>query len=98
MQYYDFVWAMSCENVPSGICGRRRPRSDCASAQSDQCLHSPLTKLFDTTKCMGGEQRPGGYSAYALDDLNLRISRMFEDTFTHGAVHIENRISEILAG
>ena len=68
--------------MSSGICGQRRPRSACASAQSDQDLHSPLT---DTTKCMNREQRPGLYFAHAQADLNLR---MFEGTFSVDAKHI----------
>ena len=46
-------------NASSGICGQRRPRSACASAQSDQGLQCPLTEKPDTTICMNGEQRPG---------------------------------------
>ena len=45
--------------------------------QSDQGFHCPLTESFDTTE----EQRPG-YFGHAQDDLNLRIVRMFEGTFS----------------
>ena len=31
---------------------------------------------------MNGEQRPGWYFARAQDDLNVRILRMLEDTFS----------------
>ena len=48
--------SMACENVSSGICGQRRSRSACASAQSDQGLQCPLTDSLDTTECMTGEQ------------------------------------------
>ena len=42
------------------ICGQRRPRSDCASALSDQGLHCPLTESsLDTTECMNGDQMSG---------------------------------------
>ena len=34
--------------VSSGICGQRRPRSACASAQSDQGLHYPLSESLGT--------------------------------------------------
>ena len=34
----------------SSICGQRRPRSDCASAQSDLGLRCSLTQSFNTTK------------------------------------------------
>ena len=48
-------WVAPCENVSTGICGQRRPRS----AQSDQGLCCPLTESVDTTECINGEQRPG---------------------------------------
>ena len=81
------TWAVPCENGSSGICGERRPKSACAFAQSDQGLHCLLTELLDTTECMHGEQRPGCYFAHAHDDLNLRILRMFEGTFSLDAAH-----------
>ena len=46
---HDIVWTALCENVSSGICGQRRPRSACASAQSDLGFHSLLTELLATT-------------------------------------------------
>ena len=58
---------MLCENMSSGIYGQRRPRSACASAQSDQGFHYPLTELLDTTECMNGEQKPGRDLAHAHD-------------------------------
>ena len=54
----------------------------CASAQSDQGLHCPLTDYLDTTECTNEEQRPGCYFTHAQDDLNLRILRMLEGTFS----------------
>ena len=64
-------------NVSSGICGQRGP----VSAQSDQGLHCPLTesmenKFPDETLHMRGM------------NLNLCILRMFEDTFSLGAVQM----------
>ena len=53
------VRAAPCENVSSSICGRRRPRSDCASAQSDQGLRCPLTELLVTNVLFTHEQMPG---------------------------------------
>ena len=44
--------AVPCENVSSCICGQPRPRSACASAQSDQGLHCPLTESLDTIDCI----------------------------------------------
>ena len=49
-----FIWAAPCKNVSSGICGQRRPRSACASAQSDQGLWYPLTESLDTIECING--------------------------------------------
>ena len=43
----------------SGICEQRRPRSACASAQSDQGLRFPLTEWLVTIKCISGKQMPG---------------------------------------
>ena len=37
--------------VSLGVCGQWKPRSACASAQSDQGLRCQLTKSLDTTKC-----------------------------------------------
>ena len=73
-------YAVALDNL-SGICGQRRPRSACASAQSDQGLQSPLKVSLDTTECMYGEQRPGWYFAHAQGDLNMCIFRMLEATF-----------------
>ena len=52
------------KNVSSGICGQRRPRTACASAQSDQPLRCPLTESLDTTECINGEQMPGSDFAH----------------------------------
>ena len=43
------------EKVSSVICGQRRPRSACASAQSDQDLRCPLTESLDTIECINGK-------------------------------------------
>ena len=75
------IWTTPGENVPSGICGQRRPRSACTSAQSDQGLHCLLTESSDTTECMNGEQRPECF-AHAQDNLNLCILCIFEGTFS----------------
>ena len=54
----EYTRAAPSKNMSSGICGQRRPRSACASAQADQGLHCLLTESLDTTKCMNGEQQP----------------------------------------
>ena len=65
---YLLYGALPCENVSSGICGQRRPRSACAHAQSDQGLQSAnrIIGSLGTTECMTGEQ---------MDDT-LRMRRM----------------------
>ena len=68
------IWDAPCENVSSGICVQRKPRSDCVSAD----FHCPLTISLDTTECVNGEQRPGLYFARAQDDLYLLNLRMLE--------------------
>ena len=74
--------------VSVGICGQRRPRLACASAQSDQGLHCLLTESLDTTECMNAEQSSELYFAHEQGDLNLRILRMFEGTYPLDTVHI----------
>ena len=67
----------------AGICEQRWPRLAFASVQSDQGLQGLLTESLDTTECMNGEQGPGEtLYAHAQDDLNLRISLMFEGIFS----------------
>ena len=60
----------------SGICGQRRPRSACASAQSDQGLRCPQTESLNTIECFNGEQMPGRDFAHVKDIVNLHILRM----------------------
>ena len=80
--------AAPCENVSSRIYGQWRPRSACASAQSDQGLHYPLTKSQDTIEYMNGDQSTGWYTAHVQDDVNPYILRMLEDTFAHDKAQI----------
>ena len=65
-----------------GICEQRRPRSACASTQSEQGLHSPLTESFDTIECVSGKQMHGLDFTHVKDDVNPHILRMFEGTFS----------------
>ena len=58
----------------SGVCGQRRPRSACASAQSDQGLHCPLTISLGTSECMIVEQMPGRYFVHVQ---GARVRRHF---------------------
>ena len=44
---------------------------------------------LDTTECTNGEQRrPGRYFAQMQDDLNLRVWRMFQSTFSFDTARI----------
>ena len=81
------VWATSCENMSSGICGQRRPRSACASAQSDLDVRCSLPESLDTIECINRGQMPGWDFPHTWD-LNLYILRMLEDTFSLGTAHI----------
>ena len=66
-----FIQAMPCENVSSGICGQRRPRSVSVSMQSDQPiqgLRCPLTESLDTIECINEEQMPGCDFAHVRDE------------------------------
>ena len=44
------ICTVPCENVCSCLCGQRRPRLSCSSAQSDLSIYRPLTKSFAITK------------------------------------------------
>ena len=68
---YRINWNAPCKNVSSSMCGQQRPRSDCASAQSDQGLHCPLTESLDTTECMNREQRFALYSQNLMARTSL---------------------------
>ena len=45
-------------------------------------------RIIGYYRMMDGEQRPGCYFAHAQDDMNLRILRMFEGTFSLNAAQI----------
>ena len=77
-----FVVAKPWEKVSSDICGQRRPRSDCAFAQSDQGLRCPQTECLDTTELINGEQRPEWEFAHVHDDVHAHIVRMLEGAFS----------------
>ena len=75
--------------MSSSICRQRRPRSDCASAQSDQGLHCPLTEPLNCIECIYGEQMPRWDFAHVWDESeSVHFVRMFIDTFSLGLVHM----------
>ena len=45
----NYIRAMTCKDMPSGVHGKGMPRSACASMQLDRGLHYLLTEL-DTTE------------------------------------------------
>ena len=77
-------WTAPYENMFSGICGQRRPRSACASAQSDQDFHPPFTEALDVMyeRMYEWGTKVRWYNAHAQDDLNLCVMRMFKGTFS----------------
>ena len=75
--------ALPCETVCSGICGQRRPRSACASAQSDQGLRCPLTDSLDTTEYMSrAKARMIRCACAGPRMIWLHILRIFEGAFS----------------
>ena len=58
-KYSVIGWVRPCKKLSLVLCGQQRPRSACASAQSDQGLHCPLTESLDATECINGAQMPG---------------------------------------
>ena len=67
-QQWFHIWAALCKNMSSGICGQRRLRSDCASAQSDQGFRCSLTELLDSVEYINGGQMPRRDFAHAWDE------------------------------
>ena len=84
------IWTVSYENLFLGMCGQQRPRSDCASMQSDQGLHCLLTESLHTTESINGEQMPGWHFGHAQEDLNLH---MFDSTILLDVAHIQYNLN-----
>ena len=59
----------TCKNMFLGTYGQQRPRSDCASAQSDQDLPCPLTESLDTTEFLMESKGPDETFQQAQDDV-----------------------------
>ena len=76
----------SCLRVYAGSEGQDQPEDPRSLIRA--FARSLITKSFDSTECINGEQRPGWYLTRAHDDLNLRILRMFEDTLSLDATHL----------
>ena len=82
---HEMRWAVPCENVSSGICGQRRPRSVCASAQADQDLHCPLMEHWVLKNITKYSEIPNQtiYPRWLIVICTVCIYR--EDTFPHVA-------------
>ena len=78
------VFIMPCENVLSGICGQRKLRSACATAQPDQGLQFPLQDSLDTIGRSNREQMPGWDCACSIW---LWICA-FSDALSHGSPNL----------
>ena len=82
------IWATPFENVTSGICGQRRPRSACASAQSDQSLRCPQTESFDAIDVSVEKMKSGWDFTHEQEDVNPHTLRMLEGTFSLDTTHL----------
>ena len=80
--------------MSSGICEQGRPKSVCASVQSDQGFRCPLTESLVSTECMNGERSSECYIAHAQDDLNPCIMRMIKGTISLDVAHVIGRSNE----
>ena len=87
---FIIIWGGPCENASSDICGQRRPRSACASAQSDQGLHYPLIETLDTTESMM-ESEGSDDTSRMQDVVNPYILRMLEGPFSLGTTQVSFR-------
>ena len=78
------------KRVPYDICAKRRLKSACAFAQSDESLRCPLkeTASLAISKCTQWRFRSD--SANAQADLNLHWEHMSKGTFpTHGSSNLD---------
>ena len=57
--HYGITSRSHQRNVSSGLCGQRRSRSACTSAQSNQGLRCPLIEVLDTIDRINREQMTG---------------------------------------
>ena len=76
------------ENVPSGMCARRRLKSAYASLQSDQSLRRPHEETSHPWLFKSARWRFRSACAFAQADLNLRWAQMSEDTFSDVAAQM----------
>ena len=65
-------------------------RSACASAQSDQGLHSSQTGSLDIIERFSEELMSGWDFAHVQNDVNSHIKRMLEGTFSLDAAPLHH--------
>ena len=87
-QLYIVSLAAPFQTMCPGTCGQWRPRSACASTQSEQGLRCPQTDSLDTIECISREQIPGWRFEYMQDYVNMHTLRIFEGTFSLEAAHL----------
>ena len=81
------LWVDKNQKRLQGMCRQQRPRSACASAQSDQGLRCPLTEILDITEWMKGEQMPRWYFSHEQVDLNVQFAHVWRHVFAwHGQI------------
>ena len=72
--FYGILYkpTVTCENMPSGLCVQRKPRSACASTQSDQGIRCPFTESLDTINNVAKHQMSRPDRADVQADLVIR--------------------------
>ena len=68
-------WAVLCKNMSLGICGQRRPKTACASMQSDHCL------LIESLQNIWMESKGPDNTLCMCRMIWMCILCMFEGTF-----------------
>ena len=86
------IWAASNETVPSNMRNTRRFRSPCACAENHPGLICSL--FIHSIVSNDSVSDDEGLDQTAQADLGLRCPHMPEDTFSHAAAHLSNRINE----
>ena len=81
------IWAVTWENVPSGMCAQRRLKSTCACAQSDYSLHCPSLRNFaflDIQNATKDSDQTARMISLTESSLSEHI---FQSTFSDVAIH-----------
>ena len=90
-------WAGPCENMSSGKCEQRRPRSASVSAQSDHRLRCPLTETLLTMLCFDGELMVRlniFYCLYIAMGSGHKFSQHYIRPFPYNIIHNINMATQ----